>query len=759
MLADYVFWGSSLVFAITTIFFALFIVLRDPKSLISITSFILFLFSFIWILSGILLNMEVKNFFNSGNVKYILYIYLFTGNLLPALLLIWSHSFPQKSKLFNIKNIILLIVIWIPSSLSITIFLSGFIIANEYSRDALLYVFNEPHISLIYPVVLDFLAVLMFVINQLHYYKKYSNDREKGKIRFFLTGFSFAILFNVASPFLTYLLEIDMLNYIGYLGIVICILFSSYSILKFRTLDFKMFINRFLKAIVTSLILALPVVVVTNIYINSNLKAIHSIPKFILISVGVFIYYFYVILVMPLLNKRFDRKTLDSETTLKSLFENIVGVKSLKNLATIIIDGLRNTIYINEYSFYVISNNPLSFNLLLSKESSTQKNKLFLPKKLSELMIEYDTVIESNDINKYYSNKPLVNFLDMYFNFFDCKLIVPIVYGDNVIAIINIKNKIDDQPIYSSDIDLINNLRQGIAVGIMNAMLYDDLIKEREKLEDRVKARTSDLTMANMKLSETLQELENKHKELQEAQMYILQSEKMTYLGELVAEISHEVNSPLGTIQSSADILNRLIDRLNSQEKNEKNINDAIEFLEKLGKTNIEAVEKISSVFMALKQFSKLDEAKFKTVNIEKELDYVISLVSYKTQDRIEIHKDYGNVPEIDCYASELNQVFMNILRNSIESIEKTGDIYIKTYQKNNMIYIIIKDTGKGIPKEEIPKVFTPSFTTKGAIFGTGAGLFVSYNIIKKHNGDIVFESDVGKGTTITLSISMNTKG
>ena len=129
--------------------------------------------------------------------------------------------------------------------------------------------------------------------------------------------------------------------------------------------------------------------------------------------------------------------------------------------------------------------------------------------------------------------------------------------------------------------------------------------------------------------------------------------------------------------------------------------------------------------------------------------------MSKKTQqllkDKIQIIKEYGNIPQINCYPNQLNQVFINILTNAAQAIDDKGTIKIETFQHNGEVYIKISDTGSGIPPEYLTKIFDPGFTKKGVGVGTGLGLSTSYNIIQSHNGEIQVESEVGKGTTFTI--------
>ena len=139
------------------------------------------------------------------------------------------------------------------------------------------------------------------------------------------------------------------------------------------------------------------------------------------------------------------------------------------------------------------------------------------------------------------------------------------------------------------------------------------------------------------------------------------------------------------------------------------------------------------------------------TVDVKEGIETTLTLVHHEMKRRIEVHRDFGDVPKIACYPNQLNQVFMNILVNGSQAIEEKGDIYIKTYTRDNNVVIEFKDTGKGIDKQNLKKIFDPGFTTKSRGVGTGLGLSIVYQIIKDHKGDIEVESELGKGTTFRI--------
>ena len=130
-------------------------------------------------------------------------------------------------------------------------------------------------------------------------------------------------------------------------------------------------------------------------------------------------------------------------------------------------------------------------------------------------------------------------------------------------------------------------------------------------------------------------------------------------------------------------------------------------------------------------------------------------MVHHELKNRIQVHKDYGRIPSIPCYPNQLNQVFMNLLVNASHAIEGVGTIFIKTRSNDGSVIVEIRDTGVGIPKENLTRIFDPGFTTKGFGVGTGLGLSIVYQIVQDHKGKIEVESEVGEGTTFRLILAV----
>ena len=244
---------------------------------------------------------------------------------------------------------------------------------------------------------------------------------------------------------------------------------------------------------------------------------------------------------------------------------------------------------------------------------------------------------------------------------------------------------------------------------------------------------------------QTVHQLQNALKELKETQLHLINSEKMASLGQLVAGVAHEINTPIASIKSNNAILSKFIPKIKDDE--------IAPILADINEIDREAIMRISHMVTSLKKFVRLDEAELQEADINKELDITLDLIRHEIKNRINVVKNYGEIPQIKCYPNMLNQVFTNVLVNACQAIEGQGTITISTFYTPKTLTVSIKDTGKGIEKSEINKIFTAGYTTKGVGVGTGLGLAISAKIIEKHKGEIIVNSELGVGTEFIITI------
>lgn len=272
-------------------------------------------------------------------------------------------------------------------------------------------------------------------------------------------------------------------------------------------------------------------------------------------------------------------------------------------------------------------------------------------------------------------------------------------------------------------------------------------------------------------LKKKITELEKKNDELKETQSRLVHSSKMVSLGQLVAGVAHELNNPIGFIYSNMshlkDYAEKLIRFADVAENNPENLKAVkaeldVDFirqdLPKLVASCEDGARRTRDIVLGLRNFSRLEEAKLKDIDPHESIDNTLNLLAGEIKNRIQIQKDYGKVPQVRCFASQINQVFMNILSNAVQAIEGNGNIWITTRKTRRndgkeMVSISFQDTGKGMTSQVMDKIFDPFFSTKGVGQGTGLGLSISYGIIQNHGGDILVKSQVGIGTEFIVLI------
>ena len=294
----------------------------------------------------------------------------------------------------------------------------------------------------------------------------------------------------------------------------------------------------------------------------------------------------------------------------------------------------------------------------------------------------------------------------------------------------------------------IHHMQNLMGVIVLLSYQKRELNEEIEILEAVSSQLSNAITRAELyqKNVQTVKELQKTLKELKETQIQLINSEKMASLGQLVAGVAHEINTPVASIKSNNGIVAKLLQQIEDE--------DLKDMLKEINEIDKEAVQRISNIVTSLKKFVRLDEAELQEADINKELDLTLDLIRHETKNRIEIIKNYGEIPVIRCFPNMLNQVFTNILINACQAIEGKGTIKITTEFKKNKLIVKIKDSGKGIPANELNKIFSAGYTTKGVGVGTGLGLAICSKIIEKHKGEITVNSEVGRGSEFIITIS-----
>lgn len=273
------------------------------------------------------------------------------------------------------------------------------------------------------------------------------------------------------------------------------------------------------------------------------------------------------------------------------------------------------------------------------------------------------------------------------------------------------------------------------------------------------------------------------YEKLKASQAQLVQSEKMASLGQMVAGVAHEINTPLGYVKSNMEIArdayqkmdalsnayDMLFSMIQSPETDEAVLGEHLaelqnmraelaevfprESMEGLFDDSLYGLQQISEIVVSLKDFSRLDRAPVDDVDLNQCIDAALRIGHNVIKHKAEVVREFGELPRVSCSPSQINQVFLNLLTNAAQAMEGYGRIKIRTFADERFIHAIVQDNGKGIPPESLDKIYDPFFTTKPVGQGTGLGLSIVFGIIKDHKGHIQVKSEVGKGTAFCVSL------
>ncbi|MBU0690264.1 hypothetical protein KKC97_13435 [bacterium] len=275
--------------------------------------------------------------------------------------------------------------------------------------------------------------------------------------------------------------------------------------------------------------------------------------------------------------------------------------------------------------------------------------------------------------------------------------------------------------------------------------------------------------------------LEQTELDLKRAQEMLLQQEKLASIGQLAAGVAHEINNPIAYIQSNlqalerymisiADLLRRLQtlpDSSSAEEifsvwtdmkqiAQETDLEYVLSDISQLLPQSLEGVVRIRKIVNDLKGFSRADEAKREAVDIHDCIEAALNIVWNELKYHVTLHRQFGELPKVDCYPQQLTQVFVNLLINAGQAISEKGEVFITTTYENGLAVLRFADTGTGIPEELLPRIFDPFVTTKEVGKGTGLGLSIVYSIIEKHGGKILAANKPGEGAEFRIELPIS---
>ena len=451
-------------------------------------------------------------------------------------------------------------------------------------------------------------------------------------------------------------------------------------------------------------------------------------------------------------------KSYKNLTTLSQIGQNITSTLDLRSIISTLYTSINALMESDAFAVGIANEETKTIDFKYSYESGielpTFSQPLDAPNKMAVWCFNNSKEVFINDLQKEYSRyipsltvEPTAGARHS-----ESLIYLPIKLKDRIIGVITVQS-FKKHAYERFHLDILRTLAAYTAIALDNSYAY-------------------------LRLNEINEELTATLEDLKQTQTQLVQSEKMASLGQLTAGVAHEINNPINFVSAGIDSLSNNYQDLGEllqkyallqagndnnellleidQLKKELDLDYLLIEIPQLLESIKAGANRTTEIIKSLRNFTRLDEDSLKKANINEGLDSTLVILRNQMSDRIEVIKEYEELPPINCYPGQLNQVFMNILNNAIQAVDGPGKIIIKTLQQNGNVTISIKDTGKGMTEELKQRIFEPFFTTKDVGEGTGLGLSISYGIIEKHRGKIEVESAPGKGTEFIIQLPVN---
>ena len=323
------------------------------------------------------------------------------------------------------------------------------------------------------------------------------------------------------------------------------------------------------------------------------------------------------------------------------------------------------------------------------------------------------------------------------FDALEVELLVPILFGVDLLGVIAVGRKLSGERLAADDRQLLRTLANQSAIAMENAKAFDEIAKLNETLEARVEERTT---------------------ELREIQMQLMQSEKLSALGQLVAGVAHELNNPIGFVHANLQLLDEYVAKLVEAQQSGADCEPIREAIGKLLSRSREGTQRVKQIVQDLRTFTRMDQADLQEADLNEEIDRTLTLMEPRLKNGIDVVRSYGELPRVRCYPGQLNQVFLNLLMNACDALEQEqgGTIEITTSRDGDGVVLAFRDDGPGVPPELQGRLFDPFFTTKEVGKGTGLGLSLSHGIIERHHGQIEVANAPEGGAVFTVRLPLD---
>ncbi|MCK4418876.1 GAF domain-containing protein [Candidatus Aerophobetes bacterium] len=503
----------------------------------------------------------------------------------------------------------------------------------------------------------------------------------------------------------------------------------AYVILRYKLLDINIIIRKgFVYFTLTAIIAG--VYLFTVFILERLLRGVVGISLIaVLMAIGI------ALIFQPLrdflqrwIDRLFFREKFDYYQILREFTQKMVTILDLDNLANSTVNTISETMQTDKVA--ILLGNEEEFYLKTSlglDKSLVPSFKLKKDNPLLVYMIKKREILTRDDIDIIPQLKGLWESKIRELEMLEAELFIPLITKDNLIGIIILGKKLSEDNYSEEEHALLSTVAQEAAVAFENAKLYGEIEEAKIKLQNWGE--------------ELERKIKEKTEELERSQALVLQSEKLAGLGQLAAGVAHEIRNPLGIIATSMYYLNEILPEKRKEVKKHFHIVES-------------EIDRCQTIITNLLEFSRTSDKEVEPVDVNALVNMTLSLVEKDLFGHdIRLIKKMETVPKIKANLDEMKQVFLNLILNATQAMPKGGELRIITSTHNNKVRIKVSDTGMGIFKENLDKIFNPFFTTKEPGEGTGLGLAFVHTIIERYGGNIRVESEKEKGTTFTIEL------
>lgn len=575
-------------------------------------------------------------------------------------------------------------------------------------------------------------TVLYCILTLFMGMKKASDNQQKNRIKYVLSGMGLSTIlvslnYLPVSGFNVY----PMGNFSFVPAIILAFGVLKYDLLDIGTVIRKGTVYFSLTAILT--VLYILIIYLFNVLFMWSGYSNPVVLSFFLALLIVLLFNPIRIKVQEFIDKLFFRGKYDYQKTLKEISRKMTSLLKFDEITKLLLDSISEALQVNHVAL-----------LIYNDEKDFFQSYLYQGK-LSKGIEKSHPIVTFLEKNRESLNRAVIDRVSIpeegrhsvinFFTTFKASLLIPMISKERLTGMILLGDKKSEELFVHEDMELLATVANQSAIAIENARNYEKLENLNIELERKVEERTADLKRT----------LEEKNK----TQKQLIQSESLAAIGQLVAGTAHELNNPLS---SASSLIQTSIESMDKPEEKGDEENEIIDDL----KFSLKELRRARDIVKSLLDLSRQKQTYVEPVNINVVIDDALRVLynQYK-HISVNIEKDYDQtLPEIEGNFANLGQVFINIIKNSIQALpEGKGKISLNTRYKTETNSVVAEclDTGNGIPPETIKDIFKPFFTTKDVGEGTGLGLYISHEIIKRHRGDIYIKSETGMGSTVTI--------